>query len=262
MLQTLATAGSRRALLGSLGAQGARRILDAGCGYGCSAVELAALAGVEVLGVDTDEEKLAVARQVGGGLAKAGALHPGASVSFERGDVRALEVPARSFDGAVVRFVLEYLERPAEAASELARVLVPGGFCCAIDVDDGLSITYPDGASESLAVLTAAFVRTQAARGIDRHIGRKLPAILDAAGFDVGAVVVLPQARYGRSAPGDLDRRFLVERFSKLKGELVEVGGITEEAFERALAEMAAQTMPKVCEIEGHVAVIARRRRE
>jgi SAM-dependent methyltransferase len=71
--------------------------------------------GAEPVGVDIAEGMLAVARRD----------HP--QLDFRPGDAEALPFPDSSFDAVVGAFVLNHLPRPEVAATELARVLAPGG---------------------------------------------------------------------------------------------------------------------------------------
>jgi ubiquinone/menaquinone biosynthesis C-methylase UbiE len=89
--------------------------LDSGCGLGALALALAPLVG-EVVGVDSDEERIEAART----------LAP-ANVSFVVGDAAALPFGRASFDLAGSRRVLHHARRPELVVAELARVTRPGG---------------------------------------------------------------------------------------------------------------------------------------
>jgi 2-polyprenyl-6-hydroxyphenyl methylase / 3-demethylubiquinone-9 3-methyltransferase len=101
--------------LKALGDLGGRLVLDAGCGGGLVARELAA-AGAEVVGVDRSLGSLGVARRAVG-------------VSFRpaQGRLERLPFAAGSFDAVVAADVLEHLPDLPAAVAELARVLAPGG---------------------------------------------------------------------------------------------------------------------------------------
>jgi SAM-dependent methyltransferase len=90
------------------------RVLDVATGPGHVAAAAAAR-GAEPVGVDIAEGMLAVARRD----------HP--QLDFRPGDAEALPFPDSSFDAVVGAFVLNHLPRPEVAATELARVLAPGG---------------------------------------------------------------------------------------------------------------------------------------
>lgn len=95
-----------------------KRLLDVGCGTGH---HLAALRrrGYEVAGVDGSEGMLEHAR----------ANNPG--VDIRQSDVESLPFADGSFDYVICIEVLRYLPDFRRCASEMARVLRPGGVCLA-----------------------------------------------------------------------------------------------------------------------------------
>lgn len=98
------------------------------------------------------------------------------------GDIMATGLPADSFDFAIARFLYQHLPDPVDAAKESLRVLKPGGKLVLVDVDDGIwGVVNPPRPSEE--DVTAAYIRAQAARGGNRHVGRLFPRILRDAGF-------------------------------------------------------------------------------
>jgi 2-polyprenyl-6-hydroxyphenyl methylase/3-demethylubiquinone-9 3-methyltransferase len=104
--------------LEALGDLGGRRVLDAGCGGGLVARELAA-AGAEVVGVDRSLGSLGVARRAVG--RSTGSFRP------LQGRLERLPFAGGSFDAVVAADVLEHLPDLPAAVAELARVLAPGG---------------------------------------------------------------------------------------------------------------------------------------
>jgi SAM-dependent methyltransferase len=99
----------------------AQRVLDVASGRGTTALMLAGDYGVCVDGVDLSAANVALAQ----GVAQAAGL--GARVVFTNGDAEALPYPDAVFDAAVCECALcTFPDKPA-AASELARVLRPGG---------------------------------------------------------------------------------------------------------------------------------------
>jgi len=105
-----------RMLLGALKPCRGERILDAGCGTGRLAQELAAR-GAEVTGVDVSPAMLEIARK----------KMQGKKAVFLRADVTVLPFAPASFDAAVCFTVLEFIPEPEEALRELWRVIRPGG---------------------------------------------------------------------------------------------------------------------------------------
>ena len=98
--------------------------LDAGCGTGFLAFELAAR-GHRVIGVDFSPAMLAEARS------KAVERH--VSIRFEEADAEQLPFPSGSFDFAISRHVLWTLPHPEAAIDEWVRVLRPAGRLVVLD---------------------------------------------------------------------------------------------------------------------------------
>lgn len=94
------------------------RVLDVACGTGNAAL-LAAARGADVVGVDSSERLVAVARQ----RAAAAGLVP----EFRVGDALALPVGDASFDTVLSVFGVIFASDPARAVSEIARVLASNG---------------------------------------------------------------------------------------------------------------------------------------
>ncbi len=107
-----------------LGGRGVLHALDAGCGTGFLAFELAAR-GHHVTGVDFTPAMLTEARR------KAAAR--GVSIGFEEADAELLPFTAGSFDLAISRHVLWTLQHPEAAIDEWIRVLRPGGRLVVVD---------------------------------------------------------------------------------------------------------------------------------
>jgi 2-polyprenyl-3-methyl-5-hydroxy-6-metoxy-1,4-benzoquinol methylase len=98
------------------------RVLEWGCGHGLGCLHAAAAApGRDVLGVDIDDEKLAVARRA---AARAGLAD---RVRFE--SVEPDDLPAERWDAVVINDVLYLLDpaHQAELVRAAARAVGPGG---------------------------------------------------------------------------------------------------------------------------------------
>lgn len=258
LIQTIATAAMRRRVLATLGVEPGWRTLDVGTGFGSVPMELAAMMPVDAIGIDVDDAVLQAADAVRVDVAARGGFRPGSRVMFVAGDAYTLDQPDASIDLVTARFLFQHLRDHAAAASELARVVRHGGLACLIDVDDGMSVTHPEP-SAAYKRLAGALTAMQGYRGGGRYVARTLPARLDQAGFDVAAVVALPQASYASSQPGDAGRALLVERFLAARGELVE-DFISADEFDDCLGRFASEVTTGECVIETHLAVVGRRR--
>jgi SAM-dependent methyltransferase len=256
--QVVLSGPERRALLQMLRFEPGANVLDHGTGFGAVALELAALAPVRVVGVDVDGPALAVAAELASVLQDRGFFEDGASVEFRTGDVYELPFPDASFDAAVSRLVYQHLVDPERASAELRRVLRPGGFACVVDVDDQLSIAYPEP-TDAFSRLQKAFAALQAEDGGDRYVGRKLAGYLDDAGFEVAYTLVLPQSRYAPPAEVDaVSRAFTASRIREARAEIVARGIMEEVELDECLALYEREGALPQFQASGQIAVIAR----
>lgn len=146
-----------------------QRLLDAGCGGGDVARELAREVepGGSVLALDHSAVTLGAARQ----------RHDGSAVQYATGDVAALDLPDDGVDGVWCERVLQHLADPDAAIGEFARVTRPGGRICLIDTDwDSLAFDGPRPELSAAVVqhTTRQFTRTQLDMG--RSLRRRLGA--------------------------------------------------------------------------------------
>jgi len=125
-----------------LGGRGPLEALDAGCGTGFLAFELAAR-GHHVTGVDFAPAMIAEARRK--------AAERGVSIRLEEADAEQLPFPPGCFDLAISRHVLWTLPHPEAAIDEWIRVLRPGGRLVVVDgqFDVGASAGSPESARAS-----------------------------------------------------------------------------------------------------------------
>jgi SAM-dependent methyltransferase len=102
------------------------RVLDLGCGFGETTLQLASLVGDEgsALGIDVSEPFIEAARKE----AEAAGI---ANVEFTTADVQTLQLP-REFDYAYARMGLMFFANPVAALRNVANALEPGGRLCAV----------------------------------------------------------------------------------------------------------------------------------
>lgn len=103
-------------------------VLDAGCGYGSSALHLAALRGCEVVGVTLEMEGIAAARRRADmqGLTDA--------VEFIQADVEDMPIQPGRFDAVLMECVLSTLHRKEETLKKFHESLPAGGRIALSDV--------------------------------------------------------------------------------------------------------------------------------
>jgi SAM-dependent methyltransferase len=150
-------------------------LLDIGCGPGTITTDLARLVAPGlVVGVDAASDVVA--------QAKDHALEVGvANVSFEVGDVFALQFDDASFDVVHAHQVLQHLTDPVAALTELRRVLRPGGVLGARDSDYGAFTWAP--ADPLLERWVQLYLDITTRNGHDARIGPALLGHARAAGF-------------------------------------------------------------------------------
>ena len=172
-----------RELLARAGLAQGMRVADIGCGTGLVSLWIAAQLGAvgSVTGVDMSGEQLRIAEKhaVAAGLT---------NISFQEASAYETNLPRTQFDLVYSRFLMCHLTDPAKALSEMRTLLKPDGILVCEDHDDGGIFTEPPtGAYKRLVEISEAVNRT---RGLDSHIGLKLPHLVREAGFGRPEVMV------------------------------------------------------------------------
>jgi len=167
------------ACLREIALRGGERVLDVGSGLGQLSRGLARAAGPggRVVALERSPEQLAEARR------QAREAGEEALVEWRSGD--ALDLPLRpeewgSFDVAHARFVLEHIPRPEAVVAAMVRAVRPGGRVILADDDHDLLHLQPE--PPGLRPVWECFVRSYDRLGNDPFVGRRLPALLHAAG--------------------------------------------------------------------------------
>lgn len=107
---------------------------------------------------------------------------PAKGLFVHQGYGNAIPLADQRVDFSYTRFVLQHVPQPEQVVADVFRVTRPGGRFCVVDSDDGLVMFHPE--ESRVSRLLAGAQATQAAQGGDRFVGRKLPALLQQAGFD------------------------------------------------------------------------------
>jgi ubiquinone/menaquinone biosynthesis C-methylase UbiE/DNA-binding HxlR family transcriptional regulator len=113
------------AILDALGDQPIRNFIDLGTGTG-RMLQLVAPLASRVVGLDASHAMLSVARA---NLERAGLSR----AELRQGDIYAPPFPRDSFDLVLIHQVLHYLDDPARAIREAARLTAPGGRILVVD---------------------------------------------------------------------------------------------------------------------------------
>jgi ubiquinone/menaquinone biosynthesis C-methylase UbiE len=175
-LEKQATIGQQfeKELLQGLDIPRTGRIVEIGCGPGFVTGLMASIFPEEsVLGIDNSTEMISVANKV------VKPVHP--NVDFMEGDAYSTSLPDNFSDLVYGRMLYQHLNNPKKAATEAIRILKSRGQLCVVDVDAGFQfIEPPCDAFDNLNRLAG---EAQRAYGGDRCIGRKLPHIMQSAGF-------------------------------------------------------------------------------
>ncbi len=155
------------------------QLLDLGSGPGYATADLAQLVGVEghISAVDVSRRFLLSLQQ----LIAARVLN---NVSWHEADAASLPHESGTLDGAFARWLLCFTPDAQAVVHEVARVLKPGGRFVIMDYAnyEALTMAPTSAAIEHVIQVTAESVRQ---RGGSFAVGRELPTMLHAAGFDV-----------------------------------------------------------------------------
>ncbi len=164
------------------------RIVEVGCGRGRLAIRMAGLVGGRghVLGLDTSKEVLGLA-------ARDARAERVSNVTFDVGDARSLRLPDGGADLAVCSSLLCSLKEADAVVREMLRITRKGGVVAIAEPAGEQRCRDPDSRRFTYlsAKLNNAFVRGWKRRGVDQHVGLKVPEILLRHGVkDIAAEVV------------------------------------------------------------------------
>jgi ubiquinone/menaquinone biosynthesis C-methylase UbiE len=150
-------------------------VLDCGCGPGSITLGIAALvAPGRVVGVDFGSSQIERAQS-------SAARAEIANVNFQTVDCYSLPFPDSSFDRVFSHALMEHLAEPRRAASQMYRVLKPGGVIGLCSPDWGGFVLAPPSAELGGAI--EAYTSLQTRNGGDIQVGRKLGVYLKECGF-------------------------------------------------------------------------------
>jgi ubiquinone/menaquinone biosynthesis C-methylase UbiE len=177
---------STAALFDRFGLSTGMRCLDLGCGGGNVTLEMARRVGPagQVVGVDIDEVKLGLARQVA-------AEQNLANVEFRRMNVYEWSEPD-SYDVVHCRHVLQHLSRPLDVLQAMWAAVRAGGVIVVQDADfDGC---FCDPPNEAFEFWVEAYQRVLRLHGGDPVVGRRLHRYFSRAGIPEPELTVVQGA--------------------------------------------------------------------
>lgn len=163
------------ALLRRAGARTGMYCLEAGCGGGDIAVEMASMVGDEgkVIAIDIDPVKIDIARRE----AEAAQV---SNIEYRLADITR-DAFDEEFDLVHARFLLTHLPGPERALENMRHSMRPGGVIVVEEIDFRGHFCYPD--CPAFWRYVELYTETVARRGGDANIGPRLPTLLDQAGF-------------------------------------------------------------------------------
>lgn len=255
--QTLYTGAVRRELIRTMPMPVMGKALDLGSGFGAMAIDMAFSMPVQVYATDYADDKVDVAKEIAERVdRRVNYLKPG-ELFFKKTDIYELDFADNTFDFVISRYLFQHLADPAKAYAEIYRVLKPGGIVCTIDVDEAFAFSYPE--LPAYEALYSAFNKMQQMNGGDRQVGRKLATLLHAANFvDILSNVEM-QSAYEYTAEGNVAHRFIRDRFTAARDEIVEKGIMTADEYDALLEKFNEEVEIWQFTTSGQVVAFARK---
>ena len=197
------------------------RVLEAGCGVGAQTRIIAPKnPQTEFISVDISEASLTEARQM---------VHSSGidNVELRQADIYDLPFGDGFFDSVIICFLLEHLDGPQRALTEMIRVVRNGGTVIAIEGDHGSTFFHPDSQSAQSAI--DCLIQLQRQDGGNANIGRALYPLLRSAGLS--DVSVTPRMVYADTSRPGLVEGFIKNTFTAM------VEGIGDRAIKEGMTD-------------------------
>jgi SAM-dependent methyltransferase len=219
-------------LLDRVGVKRGWRAVDVGCGPIGILDLLCDRVGVsgETVGVDNDARMIAMAREVAAELNLV-------NLTLLQADATDTGLEPASFDIAHARLLLVNVPDPERVVTELSALIRPGGFLALEEVDWVSWVCEPPHPAWDR--LRDALCEFRARRGLDVHMGRRLPGLLRSVGLDeVGFRAICPTYIHGDA---DNHNHTLLVTFAKLHGaDLVADGLVAGDELAVLVDELGA----------------------
>ncbi|MDA8205460.1 MAG: methyltransferase domain-containing protein [Thermaerobacter sp.] len=231
LLQTLATAASRRAWIASWPGISGEFVLDLGCGPGVVAQEIAVLKSCRVIGYDIDANVLDLAQNINRLFDNQG------RVKFRLGDILE-DAGKQEATLALVRFVAQYVGDLDRFFLRVHEHIQPGGYLAIEDIDDGYLVEYPEP-PQAWQHAVRAFQTHQNHAG-DRYVGRKLAEAGTRAGLVLEDLTTNPSVYAGPMTADDLSVQFDIDRIGREVPAMIRQGLLTEQEWFEARSQYRA----------------------
>lgn len=223
LLQTAATAASRRAWVESWPIEPGSRVVDLGCGPGIMVQEIASLKSALVMGLDRDSAVLDIAQSLNHLLGRQD------SVKFRRSDILA-DAGEGTADLVVSRFVSQYVDDLAHFFRQARSHAVSGGWVAIEDIDDRYVIEHPEPPVPWQQAVQA-FQQHQSGASGDRMVGRKLAETGVREGLLLESVSLNPAVFAGMLDRQDATVQFDIERIERTMPALIAQGLLNEDQW-------------------------------
>jgi len=169
--QAIDSAPERHLLYQKINLKHARTVLDVGCGTGAVLKEIACLTKGRVVGIDSSENMIRIAKEV---------LTDLDNVELRIGDAHQIPFESDAFDVTTCNLLLMWARDPAKVVEEMARVTRINGYVFAsLEPDFGGEIRWPENKKVD-PIFAGKAVR---GKGGDPFIGRKLRMLFVRAGL-------------------------------------------------------------------------------
>ena len=151
--------------LDSLGLENGDRVADIGCGPGVHLAHIYQRVAPdgEVVGIDTNPERLAIASEMMSDSVERG------SIRLVEGDVHDLDAGLGRFDLVWMSLVLHHEAIPAEVVGGLKSIVVPDGRIAVMDGDDAASFPFLRWPPDFELTVRRAVARAALERGGERN---------------------------------------------------------------------------------------------
>ncbi|HUL58192.1 MAG TPA: methyltransferase domain-containing protein [Anaeromyxobacteraceae bacterium] len=214
---------------------GGERVLDVGAGLGQLTRALARAAGRAAVGIERSPAQLEAARRL---AREAGEER---LAELREGDALAFPIAGGewgTFDVAHARFLLEHVPEPAAVVAQMVRAVRPGGRVVLCDDDHSLMRLHPE--PPGFRAAWDAFVRSYDRHGNDPYVGRRLPALLAAAGATPRRATWIFFGACAGEAAFPAFAANVAANLSGARAAIAETGMVREDEVDRAVEALDA----------------------